>query len=546
VAPPIFSSFYKYIIIRITEKTKLKPVIGSEENQMKRLNKLVTRMPISILILMCVITSMISGVLLAKENLMTAEIVTGFKWKTLYDMIIIMAFELFIRLFGKIFNKGFRAKLANHVYLKYLDKASEAKMENINKISSGKIFGLVGNMSSLVGDTYGEMICLVSAIPPFVVLIKKEWDYNPTMVLISVSSIIITVIMYAVTDKLFGWSKEGQEVRGRISAVTSDNFNNIRTIKRLKATGFARKRLLEAQDAGYNFSINIPRMVYFRVVEILCITPWIINIIICRKDLSMLAFVVVSDHIIYNVRNIIGDCIDLKVEIDGCKKNLKLLDEKEEKHAKILCDKLELKDIIFDYGNDEVKFIIDELVFENKSRTLIHGESGEGKSSLANLISGAIKPTVGTVPTYECFYIWQETEALDDSLWNNIVFNNEDNVNEEEVIELFKALNMLDWFDKLTDGFNTKIGEKGCRLSSGQKQRLNIIRLVLAFRYHPEYIFIIDEITSNLDKKTREIAIDLIDRECKSTLIAISHNEGFDKICEHSVLVENHRFICEK
>ena len=223
-----------------------------------------------------------------------------------------------------------------------------------------------------------------------------------------------------------------------------------------------------------------------------------------------------------------------------------MLDEKEEEHAKILCDKLELKDVIFDYGNDEVKFIIDELVFENKSRTLIHGESGEGKSSLANLISGAIKPTVGTVPAYECFYIWQETEALDDSLWNNIVFNNEDDVKEEEVIELFKALNMLDWFDKLTDGFNTRIGEKGCRLSSGQKQRLNIIRLVLAFRYHPEYLFIIDEITSNLDKKTREIAIDLIDRECHSTLIAISHNEGFDKICEHSVLVENHRFINEK
>ena len=513
---------------------------------MKRLNKLVTRMPISVLILMCVITSIISGILLAKENLMTADIVTGFKWKTLYNMIIIMAFEIGITLLGKIFNKGFRAKLANHVYLKYLDKASEAKMENINKLSSGKIFGLVGNMSSLVGNTYGEMICLVSAIPPFAVLIKKEWDYNPTMVLISVSSIIITVIMYAVTDKLFGWSKEGQEVRGRISAVTSDNFNNIRTIKRLKATDFARKRLIEAQDAGYNFSINVPRMLYFRIVEILCITPWIINIIICRNDLSMLAFVVVSDHIIYNVRNIIGGCIDLKVEIDGCKKNLKMLDEKEEEHKKILCDKLELKDVIFDYGNDEVKFIIDELVFENKSRTLIHGESGEGKSSLANLISGAIKPTIGTVPAYECFYIWQETEALDDSLWNNIVFNNEDNVNEEEIIELFKTLNMLDWFDKLTDGFNTRIGEKGCRLSSGQKQRLNIIRLVLAFRYHPEYIFIIDEITSNLDKKTREIAINLIDHECKSTLIAISHNEGFDKICEHSVLVENHRFICEK
>ena len=132
---------------------------------MKRLNKLITRMPISILILMCVITSMISGVLMAKENLLTAEIVTGFKWNSLYIILMIMGFEVGIALLGKIFNKGFRAKLANRVYLKYLDKAGEAKMENINKISSGKIFGLVGNMSALVGNTYGEMIFLSISHP---------------------------------------------------------------------------------------------------------------------------------------------------------------------------------------------------------------------------------------------------------------------------------------------------------------------------------------------------------------------------------------------
>lgn len=65
-------------------------------------------------------------------------------------------------------------------------------------------------------------------------------------------------------------------------------------------------------------------------------------------------------------------------------------------------------------------------------------------------------------------------------------------------------------------------------------------------RYHPANIFIIDEITSNLDKVTRELAIDLIDKECKSTLICISHNEGFDKICDNSILVKGRRFYPQK
>ena len=101
---------------------------------------------------------------------------------------------------------------------------------------------------------------------------------------------------------------------------------------------------------------------------------------------------------------------------------------------------------------------------------------------------------------------------------------------------------MIDWFSKLKDGFNTQIGERGCRLSSGQKQRLNIIRLVLTMKYHPEMIFIIDEITSNLDSVTRKLAIDLIDKMCNSTVRSISHNDGFDKICEHHVLVKDHKF----
>jgi ABC-type bacteriocin/lantibiotic exporter with double-glycine peptidase domain len=104
---------------------------------------------------------------------------------------------------------------------------------------------------------------------------------------------------------------------------------------------------------------------------------------------------------------------------------------------------------------------------------------------------------------------------------------------------------MTAWFKKLKDGFNTMIGERGCKLSSGQKQRINIIRMILMMRYHSDKLFIMDEITSNLDDGTRELAVELFDKEFSNTgmtVVCISHNDGFDRICDRKIRVENHEF----
>ena len=130
-------------------------------------------------------------------------------------------------------------------------------------------------------------------------------------------------------------------------------------------------------------------------------------------------------------------------------------------------------------------------------------------------------------------------------MWNNIVFSNDDKIDQIEILDLFKKLSMTSWFCTLKNGFDTQIGERGCKLSSGQKQRINIIRMLLAMKYHPDKLFIMDEITSNLDKDTRELAVDLFREAFKNenmTVICISHNEGFDKICDRKILVKDHKF----
>ena len=102
---------------------------------------------------------------------------------------------------------------------------------------------------------------------------------------------------------------------------------------------------------------------------------------------------------------------------------------------------------------------------------------------------------------------------------------------------------MRDLINSLPEGWNTYCGERGYLLSSGQKQRVNIIRTLMAMHYHPEYVFLLDEITSNLDNKTKKLAIKLFDETCKSTMIVVSHNSGFESIIDHNVKVSNHTVI---
>lgn len=513
---------------------------------MKKISKMLVHLPATLTLVLAAALSVLSGMATARINVISSEIVGGFEITLFKSLVIACLLIVPIEFFMRVLIGAGKTNIVNAVYLKELERVSKSKMADINKLTSGKIFGLVQEKASLKSGMLLQLVWLPAAIPTFAVLLYKEFNYDPLMMIISLSSLVVTTVMLLTSDKLFSWSEDAQAKRSTLSGVTADNFSNIRTIKSLKKTYFASQRLKNAQENAIDANTRIGKCLYFRFIDVLCMIPFIVNIILAKNDLTMMAFIIMSDYSLSQVRHFISDICDTSIELSGVNKNLKDLDGSDTVVPPTLVDTLVLDNVIFDYGNEEEKFVIEHIEFPYKSRTLIHGSSGSGKSSLANLISGGIKPTTGNVPSYNCYYIWQETESLADTLWNNIVFDNEHNIPENEIIGLFKELNMFEWFCKLDKGFDTFIGEKGCRLSSGQKQRLNIIRLVLAMRYRPDYLFIIDEITSNLDDHTRELAIKLIDRECKSTLICISHNDGFDKICNHSVEVTlDHRFIVE-
>ncbi len=510
------------------------------------MNKLKT-MKMSTLVIAMVASNAIHGVVTTLINKNEAAIVHGFTSKIFITLVIGYLMVIGLNLVDKFIYGAFKTREINNQHIKILRRVTGSKMSDIQQIASGKIFDTAKDIAATTAMMKVSMAFMLYSTIPFMFLIMKEIKAAPAAAVVSLVSIPLSVGLILGIEKKLKFTEEQKKKKSVMQGICADNFVNIRTVKYLGISDHAVKRLEKAQNDAWEVSINPRQIYFFRLIDAICIAPLLINAYICRNNLELLALIVVSNYAIGNFRSGLLDIGDAIVSLKASYSIIESLKNDDNESRVKLNEDIVLEDVFFDYGKDTIKFNIPYLRIKKGSKTMVVGESGEGKSSLANLLAGGIKPTTGIVPAYDTFYIWQETESLDDTLWNNIVFDNPYGLSESDVLRYFDKLNLTDWFMELKDGFNTNIGEHGCKLSSGQKQRVNIIRAVIEMRHNPDRLFILDEITSNLDDITREAAIKLFeDAMCEDmTVIFITHNDGFDAICDNKIVVKDHRFITD-
>lgn len=161
------------------------------------------------------------------------------------------------------------------------------------------------------------------------------------------------------------------------------------------------------------------------------------------------------------------------------------------------------------------------------------GQSGSGKSTMADLLprfydinSGSITVDGHDIRNLEVHdlrgmmgNVNQEAILFNDTIFNNIAFGVK-NATMEQVIEAAKIANAHDFIIATEDGYNTCIGDRGCRLSGGQRQRLSIARAILK---NPP-ILILDEATSALDSESEKLVQEALERLMKNrTTLVIAH-----------------------
>ena len=197
-----------------------------------------------------------------------------------------------------------------------------------------------------------------------------------------------------------------------------------------------------------------------------------------------------------------------------------------------------LNDVSFKYGD---KIILDKLNIEFKKGKIygIKGPSGAGKTTLASILLGLLKPSNGIigVDDREVFnfkwskilsYVSQNIFLFDLTILENICLGIEKSkIKIEKVDEVLKKTNLYEFVYSLSDGLNTKLGENGTNLSGGQSQRLALARAL----YNDPEILILDEFTSALDEDNEKIVVESLKNLNQNiTIIIITHKKDLSKI----------------
>lgn len=214
-----------------------------------------------------------------------------------------------------------------------------------------------------------------------------------------------------------------------------------------------------------------------------------------------------------------------------------------------------IKNVCYTYPGTEEN-VIEYANFSIKRGETIAliGESGSGKTTMADIILGLLEPQYGKIKAdgmdifknidtwhHEIGYIPQMIYLSDDTIRNNVAFGvAEDKIDNDAVIEALKKAQLLEFIEGLADGLETVVGDRGIRLSGGQRQRIGIARAL----YRDPQILVLDEATSALDNDTESAVMEAIDNlRGEKTIIIIAHRLTTIQNADEIYAVEGKKLI---
>jgi subfamily B ATP-binding cassette protein MsbA len=215
-------------------------------------------------------------------------------------------------------------------------------------------------------------------------------------------------------------------------------------------------------------------------------------------------------------------------------------------------ESLEFKNVGFSYGDKTILQNINLKIEKGKTIALV-GSSGAGKSTLADLIprfhdavEGEILIDGTDIKKYslkslrnQMGIVTQEPILFNDTIANNIALGM-DHVSEEQIMNAAKIANAHNFILTKENGYNTSVGERGNKLSGGEKQRLTIARAVLK---NPP-ILILDEATSSLDTESEKLVQDAINNLMHNrTSVVIAHRLSTIRHADEIIVLQKGKIV---
>lgn len=393
---------------------------------------------------------------------------------------------------------------------------------------------------------------------------------NPvsTIIIMFFLGILSSLFFYFFGRQNFFWGKEVKKsLKSKIN-VLNTSFSSIKDVKIYSGENFFNKKFkihnhfLNKYQKIYIFFLSLPKPFFeaFIVVILLSSLYYFLKVINISYEIIILnlAIFAVSMFRIYPSIYRIAGCFQKsnfgKAVLDELtelflKNNLKNISysvKNSFQYKKI--DSLNIKNINFKYENNNLLTLKDINLTLDKNQFIgIKGETGAGKSTFVDIISGLLKPESGSfiinggeeknnLPNNwhkHISYVPQNISLIDDTLERNIALAvSDENIDKDKIKHVIK----LSKLDKLfnTDKKEHLLGERGLQVSGGEKQRIGIARALL---HNPDLV-LLDEATSGLDSFTELKVLDTI-KSLNKTVIIVSHRINSLKFCDKVYSIKN-------
>ena len=438
-------------------------------------------------------------------------------------------------------------KLGYFTYKKSLDMPAYA----YEKTTSGEIINRITNDADTLSFTFGQLLYMVSSVFGSLILIVyifiKSW-------IVGLEIVLFLLILFLVLKKYNPILKDVHSMRkkeqDRFASIVTESVRGIREIKTL---GIKKSLLNDMKDiikvifdkSVDEITIRKKFQLFTRVIKsFLEVGTFITCIILLYYGKIDLTFFIAMTYYIYRYMWLIENINELsqtyqRVIVSIGRVN-EILENKlceDEKFGLVELNDtkgvLEFKNVCFRYPNEDVLLKDFNLVIEPNKKIAIVGKSGQGKSTIFNLLTRVFDPVSGNIYIdgvdllelteeslrKEISVIRQEPFIFNRSIKENFLLI-DDKLSLKQIREYAKMAYLDDYIMSLPNKYDTVLGEGGVNLSGGQKQRLAIARTLAK----KSKVILFDEATSALDNNSQEFVKKSIDDMVKDhTVIIVAH-----------------------
>jgi len=471
---------------------------------------------------------------------MVGLIITMFLLKNLFNYLA-MYFITFLR-------NGVLKDLRNELYDKTVELpisyySEKRKGDTIARITSD-VLEIQHSFLSILELIVREPLTIIFTIIAMLTISPKLTLF--VFLFLPLSGFLISLIGKSLKRK----SDKVQQEQGYFLSILEETLGGLRVIKAFNAESVFARKFQSSTKRFFNFSNSLlnrqnlasPTSEFFGIAAIGVILWYGGQMVLVEKTLEaelFITYMALSYQILTPAKAISKASYGVKKGNAAAERVLEVL-ETENPISEInnpiqqdtFTKAVKIDNISFKYEDEYVLKNFNLTVEKGKTVALV-GQSGSGKSTIANLVTrfydvneGEISIDGNNIKNLSkkslrglLGLVTQDSILFNDTVKNNIGLGKE-NATDEEIIAAAKIANAHDFIMNLPKGYDTNIGDSGNKLSGGQKQRLSISRAVLK---NPP-IMILDEATSALDTESERLVQDALEKMMKNrTSIVIAH-----------------------